>query len=180
MCNIERISALIIAAEVTALVALACILVAVGASTNIFTAFGSPPLMIAASISLAISVATLSAAAAATAQCMTGQCETGATVLFYTLLALVAALGGLLTAVIIGTWGTAIPGAGSIIAGALAAGLWGQLLLWPAVALLLGPLARCVGTPATTPVVAVAIVLAIIIAVVVGTLIPKAPCGPFC
>lgn len=180
MCNIVRISALIVAAEVAALVALACILVAVGASTNIFTAFGSPALMIAASIALAVSVATISAAAAAAAQCTTGGCAAGGTALFYALLALGVALGGLLTAVIIGTWGTLIPGAGSIIAAALAAGLWGQLLLWPMVALLLGPLARCVGTPPSTPVVAVAIVLAIIIAVVVATIIPKGPCGPFC
>lgn len=54
MCDITRIGALIIAAEVAALVAFIIILSVVGTSGTIFTAFLSPPFMIAASISLAV------------------------------------------------------------------------------------------------------------------------------
>lgn len=178
MCNLVRISAWIIAAEVAALVALALILVAVGTSTNIFTAFLSVGLMIGASVSLAIAFTSLGAAMSQAAPCMIGRCQTVATLFFTALGALTVAIGALLTAVVIGTWGAATPGAGSIIAAGLAIGLLGQVLLWPSVGLLLEALNRCMVTPpATTAIVGIAFVLAFVVAFVAGFVISKSPCN---
>lgn len=183
MCNLVRISAWIIAAEVAALVALALILVAMGNSANIFTAFASVGLMIAASVSLAIAFTSLGAAMTQAAPCMTGRCQTTATLFFTALGALTIAIGALLTAVVIGTWGSAIPVAGSIIAASLAIGLLGQLVLWPSVGFLLEALNRCVVTPpATTTIVIIAAVLAFVVALVAGFVFGKSPCSilPIC
>ena len=183
MCNLVRISAWIIAAEVAALVALALILIAMGNSANIFTAFLSVGLMIGASVSLAIAFTSLGAAMTQAAPCMTGRCQAAATAFFAVLGALTIAIGALLTAVVIGTWGTAIPIAGSLIAGGLAIGLLGQLVLWPSVGFLLEGLNRCVGTPpATTTIVAIAAVLAFVVALVAGFVFGKSPCSilPIC
>lgn len=177
MCNLVRISAWLIAAEVAALVALALILVAVGNSANIFTAFASVGLMIGASVSLAVAFTALGAAMSQAAPCMAGRCQTGATLFFSALGALTIAVGALLTAVVIGTWGTAIPIAGSLVAAALAIGLLGQLVLWPAVGLLLEALNRCVATaPATTTIVAIATVLAFVVGFVAGFVFGISPC----
>jgi hypothetical protein len=182
MCDLNKISALIISAQIAALAALGCLITAIATSSNIFTSTGSVGLLIAACVLLGIAIGSLSAAATSTGPCMTGPCGGWGTALFVLLYSLIVDLGVMVTAIVIGKWGAAIPFFGAVVVIALVIALLVQIGLWPGLGLALIKLQSCLATGSALPGIAMALsVLLSLVALVALTKVlgmPGAPCIP--
>jgi len=137
MCDPVALMNLLVAAQTAYLATMALVGAAVVTSSNPFTSGGSPVLLGAALVALGVSVGAIGAAASRVGPCTTGRCGD----LGSELMAAFVALNIMLVAVSAATAATivpsAIPFAGSIIAGVLLTSIIvSALLFWNALRVL--------------------------------------------
>lgn len=119
MCNLNRIAALLISATVAIASAIVLAATATALAGSWWTSSANMPIMISIAALSAFAMSSANGAAIEAAQCMSGPCKEAADKVFAALIALIAALGALTTAAIVGAFLATIPFSGVAVAAAI-------------------------------------------------------------
>src|SRR5882724_6688130 len=151
MCDLNKINACIIAAQLAALVAVGSLFTAMVGKQSLFAIFTSTGPMIVAAVFIGIALIALGVALSSMPGCITGACRGPGSALLAMLSLVFAALGATLAGIIVATFSSAVPflGAGSIAL--LFWGLSGLVLLWPSLAGALLSLSNCLNASPSVP-----------------------------
>lgn len=195
MCDFNKISGLIIAAQVAFLASLVIVIAAIALGSNPFTSAANIPAMIVCAVLAGTAAALLAGAIASLDECANGPCAAALAPLRTNLIVLAAAMATYCVAQAALAIIAAIPFAGS--AAALTLSIWAVSLSTLFAAMAEGSLANTIqafntcmeqqskGNSTTTTVIVVLSVISVIAAVTVGAFAGVAngvfPCvGPFC
>ena len=195
MCDFNKISGLIIAAQVAFLASLVIVAAAVALGSNPFTSAANIPAMVISAIAAGVATASLIAAIAALDACLTGPCAAEVSTLRNNLIALSVAVGTYCVMLAALAIIAGVPFAGSVAAAALC--VWAVSLTTLFAAVATGYLGNAIqgfntcmqrqgnGNNGTTTTIVVLTVVIVLVAVVVSASAGAAngvlPCfGPFC
>jgi hypothetical protein len=151
MCDIDRIGGLIAAAQLAILAVLTFLGIAILNSSNLFTAWASTGLMIAALVSTGVAIGALTAAAALLGSCTTGPCAAAARFLLLPLTVMITGLSGVAVAIAFGTAISAIPWVGAVAVAVILAGFLGVVSTSLSLGHGLGDLITCLRRTGTPP-----------------------------
>jgi hypothetical protein len=147
MCSVPLLLGALLAAQAAYLVALGFVIAAVATGSNPFTSGGSPVLLGTALGFLAAAVISIGFGASRMGACTTGRCGAAGSSLMRAFVALEIALVALSAATAIVIVPSAVPFAGAVIAGILAATIAASAILFSNALNDLRTLETCLATP---------------------------------
>lgn len=178
MCNFDKISGFIIAAQIAFLASLGFVIAAIGLGSNPFTSAGNIPIMITSALLAATAAGLLAVALVELDKCANGPCGASVASLRRTLIALIASVGLYIIAQASLALIAAIPFVGSAAASSLS--VWAISVSAAFAAMASGGLSNAIpafntcmsqqgrGNSAATTVIVVLSIITVLAAVIVG------------